>query len=330
MGLHPLPVWHLREIEPCLMRLDAFKPDALWVLGADVIDGAYDAVDADRMVMLASIYAQRRRSGAILGFSFNSAPSSRVVNTLRAASTQLHLRVRDPRSWKRIRQFTGLKPKLVADLAFMLKPDALSTRLAATTAWVAQQKSLGHAVLGFNLHPMLIQGGDPVQLNALKATALDALARMLSTHKLSLVFISHDHRSAVGDHLCLAPIHAELARHFSDRIHLPEQALSAAQLKALAGEMDGVVTGRMHLAIASLGMGVPVLGLGYQDKFEGLFDQFHLPPELLLQPTTLRHNDDLHRSLVHFLQCLPELRASVKAHLPKVEKLARQNFHNIW
>ena len=44
--------------------------------------------------------------------------------------------------------------------------------------------------------------------------------------------------------------------------------------------VDLVLTGRMHLAIAALGMGTPPLCVAYMDKFEGLFHLFDIASRL--------------------------------------------------
>jgi colanic acid/amylovoran biosynthesis protein len=100
---------------------------------------------------------------------------------------------------------------------------------------------------------------------------------------------------------------------------------SAAELKQLAAKLDGVVTGRMHLAIAALGSGVPVATFAYQDKFEGLLMLFGLPQTTL---GTLSQLLDVHR-LAHFIESflheLPELGVLVHSALPEVMQKAESN-----
>ncbi len=52
--------------------------------------------------------------------------------------------------------------------------------------------------------------------------------------------------------------------------------------KAVLGRASLVVSARMHPLILASGMGVPIVGLSYNSKFLGLFDQLGLPPRLLL------------------------------------------------
>jgi polysaccharide pyruvyl transferase WcaK-like protein len=67
-----------------------------------------------------------------------------------------------------------------------------------------------------------------------------------------------------------------LTPDFADRIHSMPVTLDSWEIKALSGQVDLVLTGRMHLAIAALGMGTPAFCTVYQGKFEGLMQMFEL------------------------------------------------------
>ena len=56
-------------------------------------------------------------------------------------------------------------------------------------------------------------------------------------------------------------------------------------MKGLVGLVDFAVTGRMHLAIAALGMEVPVVALAYQGKFDGMMQRFDLG-QMVFDPHT--------------------------------------------
>ena len=113
------------------------------------------------------------------------------------------------------------------------------------------------------------------------ASALLAVARR---HRVSWLLLPHDFRGERGDNAALAPLAQRVGATLGERVLHAGEPLSAAQLKAMAGVTDGIVTGRMHLAIAALGRGVPVAALTYQDKFQGLWTHFDLPLDLLLAP----------------------------------------------
>jgi polysaccharide pyruvyl transferase WcaK-like protein len=51
-----------------------------------------------------------------------------------------------------------------------------------------------------------------------------------------------------------------------------------ALYKAVAGQLQLMVSARMHPMILAAGMGVPVVGLAYNGKFGGFFELLGLPP----------------------------------------------------
>lgn len=323
LGLEPIPVWHIQDPSACLIALDQFNADALWVLGADVIDGSYSASDAVRMVRLAQAYAQRRRCGAILGFSFSASPAPAVLADLRGTSRHLAFRARDPRSAERLRRKTGIRAKLVADLAFLLEPSIGSEATAEIADWIRQQRASGHVIVGLNVHPMLARAGAPGDLDDLVRLVVASLTPLLSARHISIVPIPHDDREPHGDHATLQAIVALLIQRFPEQIWQTDLHLSSADVKAVCGMLDGTVTGRMHLAIASLGMGTPVLAIAYQDKFEGLLDHFGLPQTTLVPSARLSQPDVFRLDLTRFLDELPELKRTVASRLPDVIRHAR-------
>src|SRR5690606_33590151 len=124
----------------------------------------------------------------------------------------------------------------------------------------------------------------------------------------------------------LRPIHDRLPDAVKARTFYLEGTHGAAVLKAVAGAMDGVVAGRMHLAVASLGRGVPVLALTYQGKFDGLFRLAGLPEWLLLSPDQAFVEARLSEVLARFVSELPALKASVGAHLPDLKAASALNY----
>jgi polysaccharide pyruvyl transferase WcaK-like protein len=73
-------------------------------------------------------------------------------------------------------------------------------------------------------------------------------------------------------------------------------------------------------------MGVPVLCLTYQDKFEGLYNHFDLPREHLLPPKIFDTEGALEDAMLRFLSALPDLRRTVAQEQPRVAELAQTNF----
>lgn len=309
---------------PVVDAAEAFGADLFVVLGADVMDGYYSPQASLRLLVTADLISRRHCPAVILGFSLNNSPAKELKPVFDAASPQLRIKVRDPISFERFQKFTHARAELVADSAFMLAPVTDSTPVRATAEWAHVQRAAGRKVFAFNVHPMLIKHADAAQVQQLIATSVAALNAALSRWPVAVVLLSHDYRGALGDDTCLAPIHAALAESWSDRLHYPTGQLSASELKGIAGHMDAVITGRMHLAIAALGGGVPVAAFSYQDKFNGLFRHFALSESLIVSPADFSQAT-VGRLIDHLMAECEALTTHARNRLPEVLRLSAAN-----
>ena len=261
----------------------------------------------------------------VLGFSFNDNPNRHLRPVFDGLSPSISINVRDETSLRRFQAFSTAPARLVADAAFMLEPDASTESVKSAQDWAAQRRAAGDVVLGFNLHPMLIKGATKQHVHQLVTIAVSALEGLAEKRSVSLLLIPHDYRGATGDSMCLTPIHQALEQKLGERLMLLFGRHTAAELKAVAGATDGVVTGRMHLAIATLGMGRPVAALTYQDKFQGLLVHFQLPQRFLLAHRALLEPGRLESMMLDFLDNLPTLERQVADRLATVQEAARLN-----
>ena len=324
MALRPLAAWDC-SMSRTLALLAEFGADAMVVVGADIVDGYYAPHTSARMLMMAQAGARCGMRVAILGFSFNANASPALRPLFDELDAAIQVNVRDPVSRRRLAQFSRRDSRLVADAAFLLQPDHGGADVQAVAAWATARRRQGELVLGFNTHPMLVKGASPQQIASQVASAVDALGRLCERRPVALLLISHDHRGREGDDVCLRPIAQALEDRLGARLMYPAGRLSAAQLKAVAGCADGIVTGRMHLAIAGLGMERPVAAVTYQGKFEGLFAHFDYPERFLLAPDGAGDPEHLLRLMDDFLDHLPELAERVRRMLPAVRALAASN-----
>jgi polysaccharide pyruvyl transferase WcaK-like protein len=330
LGFEALPV--LRDpwrFEAVLDGLQRFETDTLLVVGADVMDGYYSSATSLRMLAIADLAARNGIRTIILGFSFNAVPSKHLKPLFNQVTKDLKINVRDPISLNRFSAFCTARGSLVADVAFMLVADTQSVRVGAIAAWTQSRHEAGDQVIAFNIHPMLIKSSEPLALRRLIDSAVQALKSLLERTALSVVLLSHDGRDNDGDDNCLRQLHQQLGPLFPQRVLYPAEQMCAAELKGAAGLMDGVVTGRMHLAIASLGMGVPVAAITYQDKFQGLFDHFGLPKSLMLTPGEVMESAKLLAMMEIFVSRLGQLRAQVVQALPKVLEASESNLKGL-
>jgi len=235
------------------------------------------------------------------------------------------INVRDPVSLERFARFTPTKARLVADAAFMLSPETNFPKYQTTLDWVKQQHQAGNTVLGVNVHPMLIKNARDEEVLQLATGFAGTLARLGMMRPVSFMFLPHDFRAGFADNRCLDPMAKQLCPLFSNRILHLGSARTAAELKALAGLTDGVVSSRLHLAIAALGMGKPALVFNYQDKFQGLLRHFGLSDWLVMPAPDDSNSAELLATLGQFVDELSALRSQVVEKLPAVLALSKLN-----
>lgn len=295
--------------------------DAFVGMGADVLDGHYGIEIAQKLLIAADVAARAGLPATLTGFSFAERADPALARYFGRLSPRVALNLRDAVSLGRLRAFARARPRLVADVAFTLQPAEPDP---AAFEWVERQRSSGRQVIGFNLHPMLFPAGDAVALDRAVGEAAKAIGG--AGDGFAWLLLPHDYRGeGMGDDGFLRPLAAALQGAASPVRYLEGQH-PAASLKALAGHLDSVVTGRMHLAIAALGMGTPVLCAAYQDKFAGLLRHFALPEHLLANAATFAKPGAFGALLGAFLALLPDLREQVAERLPEVLALAEENF----
>jgi polysaccharide pyruvyl transferase WcaK-like protein len=302
--------------------LRAGRYDSVIALGADVMDGHYGVDIVRRMLIAVDLAARAGLVATVLGFSFNTRAPPTLRPYFAGLDPRVVVNVRDPVSHDRLSAFARVKSRLVADSAFTLLPGTADRR---ALDWIADRRRAGRIVLGFNLHPMLVDGAD--EESRLAASASSALQSVTRTEPVSWLLIPHDCRGpGIGDVEMLGGIAANIGTTLADDHHMLAGAQRARDIKALAAQLDGVVTGRMHLAIAALGAGVPVLGLAYQDKFQGLFRHFLLDESQLLDRRAALDPARLAAALNRFNAGREESRAKVALRRAHVLSLARRNF----
>lgn len=331
MGFTALPLWGEGfSCESILTAIERHEPDCVFVVGADLMDGYYSVLTTTRMITILDLVVRAGGRGGILGFSFNANPAEEIRNVFETLSNDAVINVRDPISFGRFTRAMGSRAHLVADVAFLLKPDdVVSPPAQKCRDWCEERRAAGRRVVAVNIHPMLIKNATPEDIRRLVGSSSRAIERFVKERPVSVALIPHDYRERDRDDICLGPIRDELADRLGDELFFLEGEHSARQLKMIASYFDGVVSGRMHFAIASLGMGVPVGGLTYQDKFQGLLDHFGMSHDLLIDPTGVTDADRFGKYLLNFFDRLDDNASLVEARLSSIKAMSAKNFGNV-
>jgi polysaccharide pyruvyl transferase WcaK-like protein len=320
--LEPYSIWNGDRFAAFSAALARMRPDQLVIFGADVMDGAYSADFSAERFAMADLAARAGVRTLVTGFSFNRSASPSLRRVIDLVHSDVTFKIRDPHSSRQWHRFTNRRAELVADVAFLLDPAKPSDLPKQTLDWIGTQKSQGRRVFGFNVHPTLFDRNDGNTRSHLDYISF-CLKETSNTDGVSWILLPHDYRDGVGDVSVLASIHDKVA---SESIHFMAEQVSAPVIKAIAGKLDGVITGRMHLAIAALGMGTPASCFDYQDKFRGLFRLFDIPNHHLADIDVLCERNRLVPFIRQFISSTPKLRTRVARKAQEVIALANRNF----
>lgn len=295
----------------------------LFVMGADILDGKYGAALVARIAAYCNHSVKLGIPVTFMGFSFNKTPRRASIYALARLHPDVTVNVRDIVSLARFTSSVGVPARLCADCAFLMPPAAEAAD-PETEAWIARQRSAGRIPVGVNLNahafaPVLAHTG----MADLISGIANRLAQATQRHALALLLIPHDFKPESGDVRMLHALERQLRATGCAHVHYLE-ARRPDHIKRVVGQLDLVFTGRMHLAVAALGCGVPVLSVTYQDKFEGLYQHFGLSLD-----HTLRAEDCLNDAFgakldAALAQCAGN-RALIAARLPDVQALADRN-----
>lgn len=307
--------------------IEESKPEQVIILGADCMDGYYGKLVSFTLFAIADSCCRNALDYKLLGFSFNEYPVKSLKLPYMLCSNKLKFCLRDEYSLKRFRDFTGKNPILVSDSAFLLKPNAKFNNFKTYETWVNNKKKLKQLVIGFNYHPMLAKNQSE---NLIKQNALiisENLVKLLRQNSvINILFIPHDNRGHISDNMVLPIVAEYLKCHgFEDRINEIEMVYHADEIKAITGLCDIVFCSRMHLAIASLGMGVPVVAATYQGKFEGLFRHFGFDSRYLMTQSELC-SEKLVSLLNEMIKEHLDIKEQIKGKLKYVNELSNKNF----
>lgn len=303
----------------------------LYCVGADVLDGFYSDIDACDRLRLVELAAKLSIKTTIVGFSFNEKPTPKAVEAFSKLPSNVQLCCRDSISRQRLSRYIQYPINLVADVAFLLQPINESDLVSRMADWIAHQKAEGRTVVGFNAKHLYPGEGKQISNSDLVNVYASALTTVFQQDpKISFLLIPHDTRGGFSDVALAEAISNALPAEMQPYCNQVPLPCRAAEIKGICAHLDMVITGRMHLAIACLGQAIPVAGITYQGKFEGLFEHFNLN----LQETLIKPDDALQEGnlAVFMANVIPRREAigkQIQSELGKVQALASKNFANL-
>ena len=303
------------------------------VPGADVMDGYYNEASPLLKLRLVSLAHATGLKCSVLGFSFNSQPKESCVNAFQKLPSDVAIYARDPLSKTRFENHTNRQISLVSDLAFLLQPDTDEGMQNQAQLWIEKEKKQGNIIIGINANKLLaknLETETPLKLAEVFSNLIKDLINF--NQNISFILIPHDYRQDAlfpGDNTLCELIKAQLPEEIQARCWLfANTRLKAGEVKDICQYLDLVITSRMHLAIACLGVKTPVLGIVYQGKFEGLYSYFGLD-QMLIEPQEAIQADKLLSFVISGIENRNKIKQQITYKIPTVVELAKQNFSEL-
>lgn len=280
------------------------------VIGADVMDGAYNWKASVNRSYAAVAAAKRGVASRVLGFSWNRRPNRHARDALaRAGRAGVELYARDPQSFARLQHDGVTGVRLAADTVFLL----------SGSEPVQDETLVGGIAAADRL--VLVNASAMLHHSDADYECTRHLLRDILDRGFTVLLTPHVSRPT-GDDIATCQRLADRVSH--PRLIVIRELLTPTQIRSLAEQAEFVFTGRMHLAILALASGTPVIAVDSQDKVTGLGEMFGggcvvVQADASLQTTVLE-------AIANFDGRADELAGLVCARLGGVRERARLNF----
>ena len=242
--------------------------------------------------------------------------------TLRRAS---EVWTRDRRCIPIVEALAGRTPQFSPDVAFTLTP----TRPTAMTLEPPSTDLENASVLvGLNVSGLLYMGGyTGDNMFGLRSNYRDVVEQivtvLLEQTSATILIVPHTFGAEMEETASAALLESTLARH-PGRVARLATRLGAGEVKWLIGRTHFFVGARMHACIGALSQGVPTVGLGYSDKFIGVFESAGIGDAVV----DLRHHDAdaASRDVLRLFTRRAATAARLNTDMPTVQLQVRQAF----
>lgn len=303
--------------------IGAFRRSKLLIiLGMDIMDGHYGVLSALHKIILAYGAKLLGTNVSIINCSFNEHPSSIIVWALRLLPKSVRIVARDPFSHARMEKFLHRKIVLAADVSFLFEiPRDTPNTLQHISDWIDGQRAEGRIIIGIN-----IADNKNYDIDTMIRICTETIRTM---HEASFVLIPHatyTRKNLPDENALMRSILSGLSEDDRKRCTIIELPCSIADLQKTLECVDYGVVGRMHLAIGMLCAKVPACCIRYQDKFDGLFQEYLHAPELLIDMGKVLSDGSFATLVRNLIPMKRQESDKIAKALHGLKELARKNF----
>ena len=287
-----------------------------YVIGADIMDGLYD--DNNLRFKTLTIAKKMRVRPHITGFSVREQTPDTFKKALKKIAPTVTIMGRDVESCKRMSLILNKSVVETTDIAFLCDTPSLVDDDTQIKEWIFNERKQGRTISAFC--PNAIQAasiGLSTYLNFVKE-----LIDEFMSNNISVLFLYHDLRKQCGE-LNDKDLSNMLSQEFNGHKLFVDNIPDGYTLKPFIGLADFTITGRMHFGISGYTLGLPMYGISYYGKFEGLQSLFGIDPKLSL--VDYKSNKVDKHQIKDFLNMIPIYRTSINLKISTVKEKALLN-----
>lgn len=244
--------------------------DRTWLIGADVMDGAYNPLASVSRFSCVIAAAKVGSKASILGFSWNSHGTTSATYCARVAAKSTRLFARDSASRERLLASNVSPVMIAADAVFSRE---VKVQQSLYSEWAIRECAKGKKIAVVNASALLAGKYDQL-------SEYQTLIAVLDPKLWSIVFVPHVRRSGNDDFACISDL-ASAVEGLDYK--LVDELLSPSEIFAILLSATFVLTGRMHLAVLAINAGIYPVTMSSQGKVAGLYDMLG-SPELCIEP----------------------------------------------
>lgn len=243
----------------------------LYVIGADILDGVYN-----NNIILFNLIHIAHKIGVkthITGFSVRKNSSNYFKREIKRISEFTQIKARDLESMERL---SKLMPNreivLVPDIAFLCSSPSIDNSDVAE--WCKNERAHGSVIIAYC--PNTIQA-KTIGLNKYVKKQYELLSLFIE-NGCSVLFLYHDLRKyalGINDRDLSYKIFLLFK---NEKVFFVDHVQDGYSLKSFMALADFTLTGRMHFGISGYTLGLPMFGISYYGKFEGLQKMFEISP----------------------------------------------------
>lgn len=278
-------VYQEEYVELEALKNHFFEATHLVIIGAEILDGVCGAKDS--LYRLEAAERVLELGGRVDVFSafFGATASKKVVDKIKEIGGKISYHFREKMSLENFEKQTGLKGQYFPDLAFLCER-TLTDKTKDIIEQIQRKKEANSIVIGLNFSEQVCRGFfDEISVAQRKeyvSNTIDLIAETVQNPYF--VLISHDIREREeyysDDSYAKWAAEYIVGKYSSDIFCLTDNYMQETEILSIIPQMDVVVSGRMHLAIAAIRSGViPIAyvsdnrsdSLRNSEKFNGMF-----------------------------------------------------------